>query len=333
MQWTYALPGAALITFTLLDAVVHTLALKGGGPLAGRVAEGLWIAFLRLRRVRGFGAMGHVAGPAILLAVFLLWALLLWTGWALLFMSHPDAVVNSNDGTRADFWERVYFAGFSITTLGIGDFVPQGPGFRALTVLAAGLGFFLITLFVTYLLAVVEAVTFKRTIAFDILSLGKSPQQLVINAWQASRFQSLETILQSLSRPLVELSQKHLAYRALHYFRSKPDEGSPAVAIAVLDEAITLIECGLQKEHQLDPLIVRTARQSIQQFCDTVAKRSNRPPPPAPLDLSRLQQEGLPVVDAQTYSERLDTLAKRRTHLETVVVHDGRDWGCVYAGI
>lgn len=330
MTWWFGAVGALLVIAALVDAVSHTIALRGGGPIAKRVGATLWRALLLLHNRSWFPRLSTAAGPVILLLTFLLWSLLLWSGWTLIFWSDYDGIVKGSDGSIADFWDRVYYAGFSITTLGIGDYQPRTSLFQVLTTVSAGLGFFLITLFVTYLLSVLSAVISKRSLAFDMLGFARTPEDLVIEAWESGRFRSLEQYLLSINNDLVTLSQQHLAYPTLHYFRTMDERASPSVAVAVWDDALTLIQYGIPEQHRPDRLLLRTVRNSIQQLAETVAGARDRgddvPPPP---DLGRLRAAGIPTVEDEAFAQQLQRLDARRATLQALLCYEGRDWNSV----
>ena len=51
---------------------------------------------------------------------------------------------------------------------------------------------------------------------------------------------------------LAGLGESHLTYPVLHYFHSTKRSASAAAGVASLDEALTILECGLQKGCSLD---------------------------------------------------------------------------------
>lgn len=104
-------------------------------------------------------------GPVVLLVILATWILLLWTGFLLLFSVDVQSVLNAKTDVPADFWERVYFTGFTISTLSVGDFVPSGAGWRVIAALASLNGLFLMTLAISYLIPVMSAVVGKRQLA------------------------------------------------------------------------------------------------------------------------------------------------------------------------
>ena len=83
MPFLFALSGAALVTFALLDALWTTIVPRGADPLTKRIAWGGWVVSVWIHRRRPGGAHGllALAGPAILVAGFPARVLLLWAGW------------------------------------------------------------------------------------------------------------------------------------------------------------------------------------------------------------------------------------------------------------
>lgn len=329
MELLTAVLGILLIVVAGVDAVLTTISLGGGGPLTTYVARGLWAILPRRRSGGGSSIHSKLVGPSILLALFAVWALLFWVGWALLFLSASDAVVNSKTGAPAGLWDRAYYAGYLLTTLGIGDYRPQGTFFQLITPVAAGSGFFLITLAVTYLLSVLSAVIAKRQLAFSILSLGRTPAEMILRSWTHSGFSQLASQVDELSEDVVMLAQQHLAYPVLHYFQTEDVRMSPTVALAVLDEALSLLLHATPAEHRPDPPSLLRTRLAIELFAETVAPHQDTggtPPPPA---LEPLRDGGVPVVDDSTFHASLEELRPRRQRLARILENEGWQWDTV----
>lgn len=327
MEVLAALAGILLIAFAALDAVLTTLSLGGGGPLTTVVARGLWAMLPRRRG--GASLHSKLVGPAILLAIFAIWALLFWVGWTLLFLSAGDAVVNSTSGKPAGFWDRVYYAGYLLTTLGIGDFRPKGAFYQVLTPVAAGSGFFLFTLAVTYLLSVLSAVINKRQLAFSIMSLGRTPTEAILRGWRHSGFGELTGQIDGLSEDIVMLAQQHLAYPVLHYFQTEDVRMSPTVALAVLDETITFLLHGTPPEQRPEPPPLLRTRLAVELFAETVAPHQDVGEPPPPLALAPLREAGVPTVDEPGFHAQVEELKPRRQRLARILENEGWQWDAV----
>ena len=61
------------------------------------------------------------AGVTILLVSIALWLILTWLGWSLVFAASANAVVDATTAAPATIGQRVYFAGYTLLTLGNGD--------------------------------------------------------------------------------------------------------------------------------------------------------------------------------------------------------------------
>lgn len=126
-----------------------------------------------------------IEGPVVLFASVLIWVAMLWTGWVLCFSAAPESVRDPHTSALASFSDRIYFIGSSLFTLGNGDFTPRGARWQIATTVVSLTGFGLITLTVTYVLSVLEAVVKKRSFASQVFALGERPEEFVIRSWDA----------------------------------------------------------------------------------------------------------------------------------------------------
>ncbi len=179
----------------------------------------------------------QVLGVVITLTVIFTWIVLLLAGWFLIFNA-PAAVVDATTGEPADGWSRLYFTGYTMFTLGIGDYVPGASFWQVAAVVATATGLSQVTLVVTYLLSVTSSVTQRRMVS----ALGSSPTDILHRAWNGAEFDGLDTALQLLSGDVSELAQRHLAFPVLHYFHSPERQTAVAPNIAVMDELLTILE-------------------------------------------------------------------------------------------
>lgn len=154
--------GSVLIIATTGDVLWSTLSTSGDGIISRYVASGVWrIALKAHRRVHSHRLL-DATGPLIVVAIVLVWIVLMWSGWFLIFVASPQAVLNTATQTPAGLIDRAYFVGFTLFTLGMGDFSGATPWWRVLTTIASINGLSAITLALAYLLPVVDAATAKR---------------------------------------------------------------------------------------------------------------------------------------------------------------------------
>lgn len=320
--------GGVLVALTLADAAVTALSMvTGTGPVTGRVARGVWRTLLAVhtRTPRG-GRLPEWSGTFTLLGVFLTWTLLLWAGWWLVFVAHENAVVTSRTSVPADAGARLYYTGYTLFTLGTGDYVPGTGWAQVATIIASLSGLFLITLSITYLVQVVQAVVHKRAFAQQVHALGSDAAHVIATGWTGSGFSSMfNQHLVSLTEPLLRMGEQHVAFPVVHYFHSSDHRKAPAVAVAVLDDVLTLLDVGVVPEARPDPAATGPLRSALDQVLETlqdqffpVADRA-RPAPP----LSALRREGVPEVDEERYAARVREHVHRRRTVRGFLHSDG----------
>ena len=316
--------GAVLILVVVYDVLWTTLRLAGAGPLTSWVTSLLWR--LSLRFTRSHSSLS-AAGFLIVLLTVGLWIGLVWLGWTLVFGMDPGSVVDSQSGQPADFWARVYYAGFTLITLGNGDYRPSGALWQVLTPVAAANGFFLVTLVITYLLPLMSAALQRRQLAVHIAVLGRTPQELLLRAWDGQGFGRLTDHLVGLTFPLMGLGEGHLAYPVLHCFHGSHRDTAMAPNIAVLDEVLTLLE-GIVPEQRPDRVAIYALRGAIDRLLATLAEAHLEPeknPPPFP-DLRTLRSAGIRTVDDETFRCSLEVSTDRRRLLFGLVEKEGWHW-------
>jgi hypothetical protein len=201
-----------------------------------------------------------------------------------------------------------------------------------LTSICAGSGFLTFGSALAYLMAVVPAATQKRTLAVCIWALGRSPDDIIIRAWNGADTTALGPHLVSLVPMLALLGESHLSYPILHYFHSSKRSASVAASVASLDEALTILECGLQKGCSLDLPSLGAAREAITEFLQTLKPALIEPAkdePPVP-SLKMLKDMGVPVVDDELFQQSLIGLKARRRLLHALVRNEGWTWKAVW---
>jgi len=316
--------GAGLITIVLFDVLWTTLRVAGAGPLTSWVTNLLWR--LALRVTKSHRTLSH-AGFLIVLLTLVLWICLVWLGWTLVLGVDPESVVDAQSGRPADFWARTYYAGFTLITLGNGDFKPNGAVWQVLSPIAAATGFFLVTLIITYLLPLLSAALQRRQLAVYIHVLGQTPQEFLLRAWNGQSFGCLKDHLVGLTFPVMGLGEGHLAYPVLHCFHSSRRDTAMAPNIAVLDEVLTLLE-GVAPEQRPDHVAIYPLRGAIDQLLATLTEAHLEPernPPPFP-NLEILRAVGIRTVDDETFRCSLEAAIDRRRLLFGLVEKEGWHW-------
>lgn len=316
MDWLSFAAGALVIIVTLVDVIWTSMWVAGGaGPITRAVGNGAWHTFKLLGRASH--RLMLIAGPFILTLTVLVWLLLLWAGWFLLFSSEASAVLTTSTNELPDTSDRIYFVGYTLFTLGNGDFAPNGDRWQLATALAAGSGLFTATLAITYLLSVISAAVSARAFATEVDGLGDAPAEVVAAGWDGHNYSSLAFPLQSLSSQLTKLSQQYLAYPVFQYFHAGDASKSPIVALAKLDQILAVSAYGVPSDRRAPAVLHNSVRSAIQNVLESLPQKFVEPaeqPIPVP-DLETLSGSGLPVVATNEFQSQLSADESRRKQL------------------
>ena len=329
MHEFFVIAGALVVGVVFLDALMTTLTVSAGaGPLSSRVLAVCWRVMLRLHRRDSESSPLTWAGAVLLTMTVFFWVVLLWAGWTLLFAG-SQAVVDAKTQEPAGVADVIYFTGFTVFTLGVGDFVADAPGWRVVTAVASFSGLFLITLAITYLISVVSAVVQRRVLAIQVHSLGRSTTDIVRRGWDGTQFSDMfQQQLVSLLPSVVVSSEQHLAYPVLHYFHSRTASLAAPRAIVHLDESLTLLTNGVPEDHRPDASAVEPLRYALNRYLaaatgTTWSPEASTPPPPP---LGALREAGIPQVDEASYLGGVEADHARRATLHRLVASDGWSW-------
>ena len=324
--------GASLALIGLWDQF-WTILGEGGGPVTRRIAKRIfgsarWL-YARYPRSRVLS----VGGVASVLGTVVFWVVVQWTAWTLIFVGLPEGVVAAGSSEPAGLAERVYFAGYTLSTLGIGDVQPRGAVARVLTAAASFNGLVQISFAVGYLVPIIVAATDKRRVSIWVSCLGESSTDVLVNLWDGRSLDPLPDLLRSLTPELALLEQRHLSYPILPYLHSHERSGSIGCSLAVLDDTISLVTMGVDSD-QLDdgsalpPGVLHAFRRALSTLVETLATASEQDGTsvPEPPSLGPLRRAGIPTVDDETFRWRIARLAERRRTLHRLVRMDGWEW-------
>ncbi|MDX1661986.1 MAG: potassium channel family protein, partial [Gemmatimonadota bacterium] len=314
-----ALAGAGLLALVGWDAVETTLSQRGAGP----VTRGVEAVAERWRR-----RFGGSIGVPVVLSMIGLWIALTWTGWTLVFLSGTGNVVESATRAPVDVAGHAYFTAVTMTTLGSGDVIPAGPGWRLVAGATAFSGLILVTLSLTYLIPVVSAVVEKRRVAAYVSSLGGTPERILRVAWNGEDFSSLNDHVPTLVDAIELHTQRHGAYPVIHWFTSGDRRTALAPALAALHEALLLVEHGTAGEDRPDASPLRPLRKALNAYLDSMAGRyldasGGSVETPAAPPLGWLENLGAPVADPGRYEAALRGAEPRRRALHALLIRQG----------
>ena len=300
---------------------------SGAGPLTARLSAFAWRLALRVGR-RPDGPRHNflaLVGIVIVVGMLVAWVAVAVVAWTMIFTASEGAVRDSATGQPASLFERVWFVGYCLFTLGSGPY-SAGDGLWQMAAVATGAsGLVMVTVAIAYLVPVASAVAERRQLSQYILSLGRSPEEVLVASWTGSDFGSLGQHLVALT-PMVHLAgERHLTYPALDYFHSSREQDSSSLSIVVLDDALTLLRHGVAPDARPDPAALKPLVAALEAFVGTVEPAfvsSGVDPLPGP-DLAPLRRSGIPTVADDTFAAALEADADRRRILGRLLADDG----------
>ncbi len=210
-----------------------------------------------------------VYGPLSLILLLVLWALLLISGFGLVYLALGSPFTDpfhTSHGFLANLRSDLYVSGTTLFTLGLGDVTPQTHLARALVVLEAGTGLGFVALVIGYLPVLYQAFS-KREVSVAMLDgrAGSPPTATEILRRHAYEGGEVELIrlLAEWERWSAEILESHISYPILCYYRSQHDNQSWLSAlVAMLDTCallITTIEGPPARQAQLTFAMARHA--------------------------------------------------------------------------
>ncbi|MBD2465144.1 two pore domain potassium channel family protein [Oscillatoria sp. FACHB-1407] len=269
MGWFTQLIGLGLVILALIDVFLSVLYPRSGkGWLSVPLSRGIWKLFgfmadlPRWKRQKTRDRILSYAGPTVLVIVIAVWVLLLLFGFALMvWVALGSAIQSSNGPTPTDFITAFYYSGYTLTTSGFGDLVPQTNSYRLLAIIESALGFSIFTLTITYLLSVYSALTQRNVFALSLhhqTARAANAAELLARLGADGDFQNSRQDIAQIAVNALMLLESHHAYPVLHYFRfQRPYYAMARIALLTMDTA-TLIRSALD-EKQYRSLVNSTA--------------------------------------------------------------------------
>lgn len=238
MEQLVLVAGIILLFFIIYDFFFTTLSGSGAGFISKKVAS---LTYRGLRRFSGptNRKAFEYSGMIINLSVLFVWIVVVWFGLFLVFTYDPSGITNS-DSRPANWVERLYYTGYILSTLGLGNFKPTTPFFEIMTSIFSFFGFIFFTSSMTYLISVSSAVIRKRTLSRSISTLGKSPSEIankLKNLQPSYRDQQVLSLQEQITSHLVS----HQAYPVVHFFSHQNPENCFNLNFVRLDEAVTIL--------------------------------------------------------------------------------------------
>jgi hypothetical protein len=249
-----------LILCALIDIFVTVLYAKigshgasraGTGIISLRVGRATWWMFRRLSSrlpVRRDGVWSF-CGPVTVVLLVVVWSSVLAFGAAL--MLHPalgEGVRSSSNPQAKDFITALYVGGSSLSITSSSDFSPQTGFYRLLYLANALIGTASISVTITYILQLYNAVLQRNALglSMNVMTKGTAdPAVLLAGLGPQGRFDSGYTIVANLASSMTSVKEAHHQYPLLFFYRpDHPSNSIPQIAFIALD-TVTLLRTAL----------------------------------------------------------------------------------------
>ncbi|MDT0645110.1 hypothetical protein RM545_00265 [Zunongwangia sp. F260] len=317
--------GVIVITLVTIDMLSTILRMSGGGFISNFAAKGIWKTIFALSKRNGHSPILSHAGFFIVISLFVIWIGLIWMGYSLIYLSSASSVVDTATLLPSNWVGKIYFVGYTLSSLGNGDLKSGGDAWRILSNVMSLHGTFLVTLSISYIIPVLDAVIKKRTLSAYIWQLGRTPEELIRNCWNGKDFSILHDQFQSLHTMILEHSERHLAYPVIRYFHSNELKYSAPLCMAILDEVVTI-----QEVYEIDKSDKaynwKILKKSLNSYLDILSSSYVQPTDDAPpfnysddLNFSELTSD-------KKHKEILEESGIRRKYLAGSVKEDGWAW-------
>ena len=212
-----------LVVYDVYATILHARARSGPiGELLNRTVWGLTrpLAF-KLSRSRRHHLL-NIVGPILMPLLIIVLITLTVIGFAFIYYPRmPEQFTLSETMENSPWLNSLYFSGITLTTVGYGDIVPHATAMRLTALLEAASGFALISLAITYLIAVYRALERKRAVALSFYHQaeeGANVAGFIAHHYVSGRFYGLEATLRLATRDIQELLEAHVEHPVIHYF-------------------------------------------------------------------------------------------------------------------
>ncbi|MBV9294835.1 MAG: two pore domain potassium channel family protein [Acidobacteriaceae bacterium] len=254
-----AVAGIFIVGFALLEVFRDLFHPSLTGSLSDFVARSTFRLFRR------WPSKLSLAGPLSLVIVILCWVLLLGGGFALIYWSAFPAGFRTFNGQSPDtgtgFQTMLYFSFEALTTLGLGDPLPQANWLRLLATLEALIGFALVTASVSWIVLLYPALGRMRALARRASILARAER----NSGVRLVSDGVQYLLGDLALDVIRTRVDFIHFPIIYYFHADHRRSSLAESLRHL---MQFAESGAQAEA---PDRVRLASATLRAALDDLA--------------------------------------------------------------
>jgi hypothetical protein len=253
--WLEQCAGALITVVVLLDVFLTVLyARMGYSIVADLLAQAVWSGFFHTSKILGRRRpfMLSFGGPVIVVTVVAFWVFALVCGSAMIIQPELGRAFQSSNGPAPrGFISAVYVAGSNIITVGSSGVQPKTGAFRLLCLFDSILGMSLVTLTVTYIVEIYNALHSRNTLAIKLhLMSGKTSDaaELIAALGASGEFGVSYSILSEAAAEIISLKESHNFYPVLFYFRFRSPLYSVSMAALTALDTATLLSTALNEK-------------------------------------------------------------------------------------
>jgi hypothetical protein len=196
---------------------------------SGALSE--WIANRLFRVYRRWPRLLPTSGPLSIALVILTWAMLLATGFALIYWPSFPARFDLQKAVPAAGWDRwwwsFYYSLEMMTTLGLGDIRPNPTWLKLLSACDTLIGFLFITASITWILLVFPALRRIRTLARKAITLADAERTTGIPVASTG----MHVVLAGLTEEVIQARVDLIHFPLLFYFYAEDQRASLPCAL------------------------------------------------------------------------------------------------------
>jgi len=321
LDWLAIIAGTVLILAVLwetFETIVLPRRVTRHFRMTRAFYRGTWRpwAALAMRRKNRFKREAWLSyyGPISLLLLFILWAVALMFGFALIHYGVHSQFAGLVFPNR--FGNDLYMSGTTLVTLGLGDLTPTTSLGRFLTVAEAGIGFGFLALVIGYLPVLYQSFSRREaTISLLDARAGSPPTAMELLRRHSGPMgaDALHQLLQDWERWSADLMESHLSYPVLAYFRSQHDNQSWLGSLTAILDVCTLAQVAVggmcQYQSRMTFAIARHALVDLSQIFNarpvTVASFNRLPEEQLALLRQGLRDAGYSVNGAEDVDAKI----------------------------
>lgn len=328
MNYFLLILGLIITTLAVLDLIYTVLSPSGTGMISGRFTRYAWRLLLFLNGSDGKSRGLTYAGAFILFALILLWVFLIWIGNTLTFYADPESLYNpSRQVYVTDFADTMYYTGYVLSSMGNGDYTPMSTVWKLYVGFISYTGVIYMSLSISFLIPVVEAVTMKRKLAISIAVLGNNPSHIIERNSTYHDVTSLVDKLYDFREDIIKMGENHLTYPIIHYFHSTHKYESLQIYLVALDETLTCLLYSLKDLDDSNKRKLEELRQTLTFYLSTLDHAFIDPKDDEPeIPEMNRHREKLVILEPEEIRQAFHNLGDRRKLLLAYLQNDGWQW-------